>query len=63
MAVFPLPDDEEMIILRGSFSWRRKNRNKDGELFINDEKIIEDYILEPMDKEDFGQSRFQRHIL
>ncbi|NLK99811.1 MAG: signal peptidase I [Clostridiales bacterium] len=55
IVVFPLPDDEEIDYIKRIIGvGGDKIEIKDGELFINDEKIIEDYILEPMDKEDFG---------
>ncbi len=55
IVVFPFPDNEEDDYIKRIIGiGGDKIEIKDGELFINDEMVIEDYILEPMRKEDFG---------
>ena len=55
IVVFPYPDDEEVDYIKRIIGvGGDKIEIKDGVLFINDEKVYEDYILEPMRRQDFG---------
>jgi signal peptidase I len=55
IVVFPFPDNEEDDYIKRIIGiGGDKIEIKDGELFINDEKMNEDYLLEPMRKHDFG---------
>ena len=55
IVVFPLPDNEEVDYIKRIIGVSGdKIEIKEGVLYINDERMIEDYLLEPMRKEDFG---------
>lgn len=55
IVVFPFPDDEEIDYIKRIIGVGGDIIEiKDGQLYIDDEPIIEDYLLEPMRKEDFG---------
>lgn len=55
IVVFPFPDNEEDDYIKRIIGvGGDKIEIKDGELYINDDMVEEDYILEPMRKEDFG---------
>lgn len=55
IVVFPYPDDEEVDYIKRIIAvGGDKIEIKDGVLYINDEEVIEDYLLEPMRNEDFG---------
>jgi signal peptidase I len=55
IVVFPLPDNEEVDYIKRIIGvGGDKIEIKEGVLYINDERMIEDYLLEPMRKEDFG---------
>jgi signal peptidase I len=55
IVVFPYPDDETVDYIKRIIGiGNDKIEIKDGVLYINDEQITEDYLYEPMRKEDFG---------
>lgn len=55
IVVFPFPDNEEVDYIKRIIGVSGdKIEIKEGVLYINDERMIEDYLLEPMRKEDFG---------
>jgi len=55
IVVFPYPDNEEVDYIKRIIGLPGdKIEIRDGILYINDERYDEDYILEPMDEEDFG---------
>ena len=55
IVVFPFPDNEEVDYIKRIIGvGGDKIEIKEGVLYINDERMIEDYLLEPMRKEDFG---------
>lgn len=58
IVVFPFPDDEKVDYIKRIIGVGGDNIEiRDGQLYINDEPAIEDYLLEPMRKEDFGPVR------
>ena len=55
IVVFPYPDNEKVDYIKRIIGvGGDKIEIKDGELYINDEKMNEDYLLEPMRKHDFS---------
>lgn len=55
IVVFPYPDNEEVDYIKRIIGLPGdKIEIRNGILYINDERYEEDYLLEPMDKEDFG---------
>ncbi|NLO10501.1 MAG: signal peptidase I [Clostridiales bacterium] len=55
IVVFPFPDNEEVDYIKRIVGvGGDKIEIKDGILYINDEEMNEDYLLEPMRKQDFG---------
>ncbi|TAH73785.1 MAG: signal peptidase I [Anaerolineaceae bacterium] len=55
IVVFPYPDNEEVDYIKRIIGvGKDKIEIREGILYINDEQMIEDYLLEPMREEDFG---------
>jgi signal peptidase I len=55
IVVFPYPDNEEIDYIKRIIGvGGDKIEIKEGVLYINDEEVHEDYLLEPMIKHDFG---------
>src|SRR5690554_116682 len=51
--VFPFPDNEELDYIKRIIGTPGdKIEIREGILYINDQEVVEDYIMEPMEKED-----------